>query len=131
MARCARAAHNVLVTYCRSAGDHSIKEWDDAQQQQRDDTMKLVRSYVEQGSTSTSAEHDRWAADKRARGYVWGSVKNDDPGLGPLTNPNLVPWAQLPVYARGKDALLLVVVAGMASHYGLMVKKELSLSFAG
>jgi len=44
ISRIARAAHNVLVVYCRAAGDYSIKEWEDAEQWQREDTIKMVRS---------------------------------------------------------------------------------------
>ena len=120
--RIARAAHNTLVTYCRLSGDYSIKEWDDALDWQRKDTIAMVKATL-QGEGGAKAEHDRWLSAKLAKGYVYGAEKNDDATKGPLTNPNVLEYHQLPLYQRMKDILLPVVVIGMAGHYGLTVKK--------
>ncbi len=120
--RCARAAHNTMVTYCKMHGDFSIKEWDDAEQWQRDDTVKMVHSVLAEGY-NPKAEHERWKANKVQKGYVWGAVKNDNPEKGPLTNPNIKPYEELPLIQRMKDHLLIVVTVGMAAHYGLNVKR--------
>lgn len=86
ISRIARAAHNVLVVYCRAAGDYSIKEWEDAEQWQREDTIKMVRSTLK-GGHSPEQEHGRWFKVKVDKGYVYGAVENDDPTKGPLTTP--------------------------------------------
>ncbi len=41
------------------------------------------------------ASHEGWMAGKKAKGYVYGPVTNDDPEKGPLTNPLLVPYDEL------------------------------------
>ena len=41
------------------------------------------------------ASHEGWMAGKIAKGYTYGSVTNDDPEKGPLTNPLLVPYDEL------------------------------------
>lgn len=64
------------------------------------------------------------------KGYVYGPEKNDDASKGQLTNPNLLPYRELPLYSRMKDNLLIIVVIGMAAHYGLVVKKVPDLVFA-
>ncbi len=123
IARVARAAHNTLVAYCRLSGDYSIKEWDEAEGWQREDTIKMVKATLN-GGHSAAEEHGRWFKNKVERGYVYGPEKNDDPAKGPLTNPNMLPYKELPLYARMKDHLLVVTTVGMAKHYGLDVKKE-------
>ena len=128
IARIARAAHNTLVTYCRMAGDHSIKEWDDAEEWQRQDTIKMVKATL-RGGHSAEQEHGRWFKTKVEKGYVYGPEKNDDPSKGPLTNPNLLPYRDLPLYSRMKDNLLIIVTIGMAGHYDLMPTKVPELAF--
>ena len=120
--RCAKAAHNALVLYCKSLGDFSIKEWDDAEQWQREDTVAMVRSTL-RGTHSPEEEHGRWFKGKVDRGYVYGPEKNDDPAKGPLTNPNMLPYYDLPLSARMKDNLLIVTVVAVAAHYDLVVSK--------
>lgn len=126
--RCARAAHNTMVTYCRMSGDYSIKEWDDADDWQRTDTIAMVKSTL-RGAHSPAEEHGRWFKTKVDKGYVYGVVKNDNPEKGPLTNQNMLPYRDLPVYQRMKDNLLIVVTLGMAAHYGLTVERVPELVF--
>lgn len=118
-----------MVTYCRMHGDYTIKEWDDAEGWQREDTITMVKSVLD-GNYSPRGEHDRWLASKAAKGYVYGAVKNDDKDKGPLTNPNIISYEQLPILQRMKDSLLIVVTVGTAAHYGLNVVKVPELTFA-
>lgn len=41
------------------------------------------------------ANHEGWMEGKKAKGYVYGPVINDDPEKGPLTTPLLVPYDEL------------------------------------
>lgn len=126
--RCARAAHNTMVTYCRMSGDYSIKEWDDALEWQRQSTINMVKSTL-RGAHSPAEEHGRWFKEKVDAGYVYGAEKNDDKSKGPLTNPNMLPYKDLPIYQRMKDNLLIVVTLGIAAHYDLVVEKVPELVF--
>jgi hypothetical protein len=40
------------------------------------------------------------------------------------------PYAELPMSARMKDHLLIIVTAGCAAHYGLTVSRDIKLSYA-
>jgi hypothetical protein len=120
--RCARAAHNTMVTYCRMHGDHTIDEWDDAKEWQRQSTIAMVKSVLA-GNYSPRGEHGRWLKEKADAGYVWGPVKNDDKKRGQLTNPNILDYGKLPLIQRMKDSLLIVVTVGMAAHYSLDTSK--------
>ena len=41
------------------------------------------------------ASHEGWMAGKKAQGYIYGPVTNDDPQKGQLTNPLLIPYDEL------------------------------------
>lgn len=125
----AKGAHNTFANYCKVLGDYSIKEWDEAQDWQRESTRSLVRNVLT-GEFSSEVEHGRWKKGKEIAGYVWGPEKNDDEAKGPLTNPNMKPYADLPLSARLKDHLLIIVALGLASHYGVPIAKDIKLSYA-
>jgi hypothetical protein len=128
IAKIARAAHTVFIGYCKVLGDYSFKDWDEAEQWQRDDTIALVKNVLT-GEYSAEVEHGRWKKGKELKGYVWGAEKNDDPTKGPLTNPNMKPYAELPMSARMKDHLLIVVALGVAAHYGVPIAKDVKLAY--
>jgi len=112
-----------MAAYCRLSGDFSINEWEDAEQWQRDDTIKMVTATL-RGGHSPAEEHGRWFKTKVDKGYVYGPAKNDDASQGPLTNPNMLPYKELPLYQRMKDNLLITVTIGMAAHYEMRVERE-------
>ena len=42
------------------------------------------------------ASHEGWLKGKMAQGYVYGPTTNDDPEAGPLCNPYILPYDELP-----------------------------------
>lgn len=127
--RIARGTHNMLMHYCKLSGDYGLTEWEDASEQQQADTIRMVKGFLA-GGKLPAAEHAEWYAKKVAQGYVHGPVRNDDKDKGPLTNPNLLPYPQLPVYAQMKNILLPTVVFALAAHYGMQVSKLPELVYA-
>lgn len=65
------------------------------------------------GTLNARAEHERWSAAKRAKGYAYGEARNDDPSAGPLTHPLLVPFDELDLIAQLKDLLPNAVLADL------------------
>ena len=121
--RIAKGVHNVLITYCKASGDFSMKHWEEAEDWQREDTIKMVRATLK-GGHSAAEEHGRWFKNKMEQGYVYGPEKNDDTSKGPLTNPNMLPYRELPLYQRMKDDLMITVTIGLAAHYGVQIRRE-------
>jgi len=58
-------------------------------------TIELEPSLQHIAETQARASHEGWMAGKKAKGYVYGPVTNDDPSKGPLTTPLLVPYDEL------------------------------------
>lgn len=106
----ARICHEVNRAVCEAAGDHSQKPWSEAEQWQRDSAIKGVRFARANPDAPASAQHDAWAADKVADGWVYGEVKD----AAAKTHPCLVPYDALPFEHRVKDHTFRAIVAATA-----------------
>jgi hypothetical protein len=106
----ARTCHNVNAAYCSSNGDASQKEWDLADQWQRDSALRGVQFAIETNA-SPEQQHDAWCRDKFADGWVYGAIKDATPER--KTHPCLVPYVELPEMQKAKDALFVAVVSSL------------------
>jgi hypothetical protein len=79
-----------------------------------EDSVANTEAFLAGGPKSAREEHARWMADKIRQGYTWGEVKNTDPLAGPLTHPCLIPYEELSLLQRLKDA----AVAGAQTGAG-------------
>lgn len=102
----AGVCHEVNRAYCKSLGDDSQPEWDDAPSWQRESAMNGVRAALADPGMTPERSHAGWTAEKVAAGWIYGPVK--DPGT--KQHPCLVPYSELPGAQRTKDALFLAVV---------------------
>lgn len=58
------------------------------------------------GATTAEAQHELWCRARRAAGWRFGPVKDNDQ----LLHPNLLPWSELPPGAQDKARLFQNVV---------------------
>lgn len=98
--------HQANKAVCEANGDHTQKDWDDAEQWQRDSAIVGVNYALANPNGSASGQHDAWMADKIANGWVYGEVK--DANL--KTHPCIVPYDDLPVDQRTKDYVFRAIV---------------------
>lgn len=99
--------HETNRAYCQTIGDNSQKEWNDAEQWQRDSAIKGVQFKLDNPDAPPSAQHDAWTADKVAGGWIYGPIKDAEA----KTHPCIVPYDGLPIEQRVKDYLFAAVVA--------------------
>lgn len=102
----AAVCHEANRAVCEAAGDFSQKPWDEAEQWQRDSAIAGVRFALANPDAHANAQHDAWAADKLADGWVYGAVK--DPVA--KTHPCMVPYEDLPFGQRVKDHVFKAIV---------------------
>src|SRR5688572_21532920 len=60
-------------------------------------------------------EHDRWAGERQAAGWVYGAVRADRTQRHPL----LVPWEQLSEHERDKDRDAIRAIPALLATVGL------------
>lgn len=107
----AKVTHDVNKAYCEAIGDFSQKEWEDAAPWQRDSAMRGVLAVLDGTATSPEEQHQSWAAQKIAEGWVYGPEKDPEK----KTHHCLVPYEQLPPEQKVKDFLFRAVVQSMAT----------------
>lgn len=105
--------HAANKALCESQGDHSQKEWDQAEEWQRQSTIKGVEFRINNPDAGHDAQHNSWMDEKIADGWVFGEVKDPEA----KTHPCIVPFDELPAYQQAKDSLFCVIVDSVKSIY--------------
>lgn len=100
---CAAFHTSIRALQIAAGEDKPAPPWSQAEDWQRDSTKKAVRSALAGEVVSARAEHERWMAERLAAGWTYGRDRDD----AAKKNPNLVPFDELSVAERAKDALLL------------------------
>jgi hypothetical protein len=101
--------HQANKALCEQYGDASQKDWENAEQWQRDSAVAGVRFALDNPDAPASAQHDSWMADKIKDGWRHGAVKDADA----KTHPCIVPYEQLPPEQQAKDHLFRSIVHGL------------------
>lgn len=100
------ACHQANKAWCEANDDFSQKDWNEAEDWQRDSAIKGVEFAINNPDAPASAQHDAWSADKLNDGWVYGEVKDAEK----KTHPCLVPFEQLPEFQQKKDKLFRAIV---------------------
>jgi hypothetical protein len=105
-------AHEANRIYCAEIGDYSQVPWLEAPQWQRASAIKGVAFVRANPDASPSASHESWLEEKRATGWVYGPEKNPET----KTHPCFVPYDELPLDQRRKDALFQGIARAMIAE---------------
>jgi len=103
----ARICHEVIREIQLAFSDPAPSpQWRDAEDWQRDASLSSAQKAL--AGVTPQQMFALWARDKRAAGWVWGTVK--DAAAHPPTHPCLVDsWEDLPPDQRLKDAVFPAV----------------------
>lgn len=110
LATIARVCHEANRAYCATIGDLSQLPWDDAPQWQRESAIAGVEFSVAHPDAPPSASHESWLAEKERTGWRYGPVKDAEK----KEHPCFVPYDELPLDQRRKDALFVAIVRALA-----------------
>lgn len=106
----AKLCHEVNRQFCAGVtGDFTHKTWDEAPGWQRQSVYAGVVHYLENPGLTPEQSHQAWLDYKLADGWSFGNTKDDVA----KTHPNLVPFAQLHVHERAKDAIFTAICKTM------------------
>ncbi len=106
----AAVCHQANKAYCETIGDLSQPRWADAPQWQKDSAVAGVQFCLANPDAPPSANHESWLEEKRRTGWRYGEVKDAEA----KTHPCFVPYDDLPVAQRRKDALFKAIVGALA-----------------
>jgi hypothetical protein len=101
----AKVCHEVNKAFCEANGDFSQKSWNEADEYQKQSSIKGVEYALVNVSTPED-QHEAWMKEKTEAGWVYGETK--DPKR--KTHPSLVPFEQLSLIEKTKDYLFVAVV---------------------
>ena len=106
----ARVCHEANRSYCETLADFTQKPWAQAEKWQRESAIKGVEFCLANPSAPPSANHESWLEEKRRTGWKYGPVKDADAKI----HPCFVPYDELPIEQRRKDALFKAIVAALS-----------------
>lgn len=98
--------HAANKAWCETNGDLSQKDWDAAEEWQRESAIKGVQFKIDNPNASNDAQHNAWMQDKIGNGWIYGEAKNAEA----KTHPCIVPFDQLPEFQQKKDTLFCSIV---------------------
>lgn len=102
----AQTAHAINAAYCLSLGDATQVAWEDAPEWQQQSAIAGVEMHLANPDATPEQSHESWLADKIARGWVYGEVKDAEA----KTHPCCRPYAELPPEQKSKDYLFRATV---------------------
>lgn len=106
----ARTCHEVNRAYCAGLGDDSQVPWYEAPEEIKRSAINGVSYLLDHPDAGPQDSHRNWLAFKEAEGWKYGPVKDFDK----KEHPCFVPYEDLPVEQRTKDALFHSVVRNAA-----------------
>lgn len=98
--------HAANKAWCEANGDYSRKDWNEAEQWQRDSAVKGVQFRIDNPDAGHDAQHNAWMEEKVNDGWVYGDTKDAEA----KTHPCIVPFDQLPTFQQKKDGLFCAIV---------------------
>lgn len=108
----AKVCHQANKAWCESLDDRSQVDWEQAPDWQRASATTGVQFVLAHPEAPESAQHEAWWKDKQRDGWVYGPVKDE----AAKTHPCCVPYADLPVAQRRKDALFQAIVRALTQE---------------
>lgn len=105
----AKVCHQANKAWCEANGDNSQKNWDEAEQWQRNSAIAGVNFKINNPNAAEDAQHNAWMKDKIDAGWVYGEVKDAEA----KTHPCIVPFNQLPIFQQQKDKLFCGIVEAL------------------
>lgn len=106
----ARVCHEANRAYCESTGDTSQLAWDDAPEWQRQSAIRGAEFTQNCPDISAAGQHEKWWADKKADGWVYGPEKDAEA----KTHPCMVPYCRLPEQQQRKDHMFKAIALALS-----------------
>ena len=111
----AKIVHQINKSYCEALGDLSQKDWECAEQWQRDSAINGVIYKLNNKDVTPEQSHENWLKVKQADSWTYGiekcSVKK--------THPCFLPYSELPTEQKAKDYIFTTATLLLAEMVDL------------
>jgi len=108
----AMVCHAANKAWCEANGDASQKDWDEAEDWQKESAQKGVAFRLDNPNSGNDAQHNAWMKEKIDAGWVYGEVKDAEA----KTHPCILPFDQLPEFQQKKDTLFCAIVDALSGR---------------
>lgn len=108
----AKVAHETIRAYKAILRQEILPSWSVAPDWMRTSTIEAVRFLIENRDAGAEEWHQQWLDEKYAAGWRLGPTRDADL----KTHPMIVPYDQLPLAERRKDALIAAVVWALTTE---------------
>ncbi|MEM7327711.1 MAG: RyR domain-containing protein [Pseudomonadota bacterium] len=105
----ARVIHAAIRAWSVAHGQASLPDWNEAPQWMKDSTYTSIKFVLDNPTADAGAQHVQWMDQRRAQGWTYGPVRDDDR----KTHPMLVPFSELPIMEQKKDDLVSAIVKAL------------------
>lgn len=103
----AKVCHQANKAWCEGNGDFSQVDWEHAPDWQIKAAETGVKFVLDnKGDIPHSAMHEDWMRCKVEDGWVFGKMKDAEA----KTHPCIIPFEDLPLFQKQKDALFIEIV---------------------
>ena len=119
----ARMCHEVNRAYCQAIGDTLQPSWEASPEWQRKSCINGVEFHLTHPDAKPEDSHVNWMKEKTAEGWEFGPVKDPDK----KQHPCMIPYEQLPLEQRVKDALFIAVVHAMPKVHDMVIEDVIPL----
>ena len=109
--RIARVMHEAVRAFQAGLGQDPAPHWSKAPKWMKSASRDAVVFRIQNPDAPASSQHDQWTESKLADGWKFGKKKDPDK----KTHPLLIPYNELPLEERQKDALVSAVVVALTS----------------
>jgi hypothetical protein len=102
----AQVVHEIQVAFTRQLSDYSLKPWSETPEDVKAITIAAVKHHTDYPEDGAKESHDNWVDGKIVQGWKYGPVKD----AIKKEHPSLIPFAELPLNERIKDALVVQTI---------------------
>lgn len=110
----AEMCHEVNRAYCETYNDQSQVPWQEAPENIKQSARDGVMFKLMNPEATSEDMHNNWLLFKEKDGWIYGDEKDADK----KTHPCMVPYRDLPVHQRAKDAIFATIVKQMSKTQG-------------
>lgn len=105
----AQVVHEAVRAWSSTHEQSTLPTWSEAPDWMKASSRDSVQFVLDHPDAGPGAQHKQWMAQRLAAGWTYGSVRDE----GAKQHPMLIPFEDLPLFEKQKDALVCAIVKAL------------------